>query len=89
MTKYRFLIEVEFNRELEADEMQQMRVALRNFVAGDAIAELPPSQSSAPWRKGPCGYRVGQLADHALKIVARGEKTDMGGSTKSTARPGR
>jgi len=41
MTKCRFLVEVEFQRELEPDEMQQMRVALRNFAAGDEIAELP------------------------------------------------
>src|SRR3954452_24499488 len=40
MTKYRFLV-VEFERELEPDEMQQIRVALRKFVAGDEIAELP------------------------------------------------
>jgi hypothetical protein len=53
MAKYRFLIEVEFNRELEADEMQQMRVALRNFVAGEAIAELPDVPVIGAVAKGP------------------------------------
>jgi hypothetical protein len=53
MTKYRYLVEVEFNRELEPDEMQQMRVAIRNFVAGDEIAELPDVPVIGAVAKGP------------------------------------
>jgi hypothetical protein len=53
MAKYRFLVEVEFDRDLDPDEAQEIRAALESFVAGNEISEMPDVKLISAVMKGP------------------------------------
>jgi hypothetical protein len=53
MSKYLFLLEVDFGRELDPDEAQQIRDALESFIAGEEIAEMLDLPVTGVVTKGP------------------------------------